>query len=95
MSADLNDLLGVVRSQPSAIPSPDGSTAPTKAIRFLRLADVLSLSGIGSKSELYRRIRTNSFPPGVRLSHSMVVWPEPVIAAWQRDQLPEGLKGIM
>lgn len=67
---------------------------PSKAIQFLRLPDVLRITGIGSKSDLYRRIRAKTFPAGQRLSHRVIVWPEPVIADWQRSQMPDSLKGI-
>ena len=68
---------------------------PQKAIRFLRLPEVLSFTGIGSKSDLYRRIRAKTFPAGQRLSHRVVVWPEPVVADWQRSQLPDALKSLL
>ena len=61
----------------------------------MRLREVLAVTGIGSKSDLYRRIQAGTFPKGQRLSHKLAVWPEPVIAEWQREQLPEGLKGLL
>lgn len=63
-------------------------TAPeSRPTRFMRIADVLKATGIGSKSELYRRIQAKQFPKGNRISHRMVVWPEAVIADWQQRQL--------
>lgn len=56
---------------------------PPIAVRFLRITDVLALTGYRSKSTLYARIKEGGFPRGERLSHKMVVWPEPVIARWQ------------
>ena len=71
------------------------SAEPTTAIRFLRLPDVLTLTGIKSKSGLYRRIKDGDFPKGERVSHRMVVWPEPVIARWQYRHLPADLQELL
>lgn len=79
----------------SATASHAAAEMPPAAIRFMRLPDVLNQTGIGSKTDLYRRIRAKTFPQGVRLSHRVVVWPEPVVADWQRAQLPESLKGLL
>lgn len=68
---------------------------PVRTMKFLRLADVLERTGIGSKSELYRRIRADEFPKGERISHKMVVWPEPVIARWQYQFLPADLQELL
>ena len=71
------------------------SAEPTKAIRFLRIDDVLALTGYRSKSTLYAEIKKGEFPRGERLSHKMVVWPEPVIARWQYRRLPADLQELL
>lgn len=50
--------------------------------KLLRLPEVLSMTGIGSKTDLYRRIRNGAFPASRRLSHRVAVWSETEIKAW-------------
>lgn len=71
------------------------SVAETTAVRFLRIEDVLPLTGVRSKSGLYRLIRAGKFPPGEKLSHRTTVWPEPVVARWQYQHLPADLRELL
>lgn len=50
--------------------------------RLLRLPEVLAMTGIRSKSDLYRRIRARTFPASRRLSHRVAVWSESEMSAW-------------
>lgn len=56
---------------------------PPVAVRFLRIEEVLTLTGVRSRSGLYRMIGAGEFPRGERVSHRLVVWPESVVARWQ------------
>lgn len=74
---------GLDRSTDTQSTSAGTALGQPVAIRFLRIGDVLALTGFRSKSTLYAKIQEGGFPRGQRLSHKMVVWPEPVIARWQ------------
>ncbi|WP_419716293.1 helix-turn-helix transcriptional regulator [Brevundimonas aurantiaca] len=50
--------------------------------RLLRLPEVLSMTGIGSKTDLYRRIRNGAFPASRRLSHRVAIWSESEVSEW-------------
>lgn len=69
--------------------------AEPRPVRMLRLAQVLEVTGIGSKSTLYRMIQAGEFPQGERLSHRCVVWPETSIGAWQRARFALRLEDLL
>ena len=71
----------------SALPGGPTDVVPSHPVRFLRLPDVLALTGIKSKSGLYAKIKEGDFPRGRRISHKMTIWTEADIARWQWHQM--------
>lgn len=59
------------------------SAAFSPDISFLRIAEVEKRSGL-SRSEIYRRIRQQRFPPPRKLGRRCSVWPSDAIEAWVR-----------
>lgn len=55
--------------------------------KFLRLDAVLEATGM-SRSSIYRQIQAGKFPKPVKvLGERVAVWPESIIAEWQRELL--------
>ncbi|WP_425542027.1 helix-turn-helix transcriptional regulator [Brevundimonas lenta] len=53
--------------------------------KFLRLPEVLLLTGL-SRATVYRRIRADEFPRGIK-DGRCTLWATSQIAAWQKDKL--------
>ena len=58
--------------RPHLVPSEPAVTDP-RASRFLRLAAVLKMTGLG-RSTIYRLMAASQFPSCVQLSHRAVGW---------------------
>ena len=56
--------------------------------RFIRIKDVLSLTSL-SQSELYRRIKANTFPTQVKLAPGHVVWVLSEVDNWVAERIAE------
>jgi prophage regulatory protein len=56
--------------------------------RFLRLHDVLRVTGVG-RSTLYQQIASGDFPKPVRISLRAVAWRESDLVKWQQDRISE------
>ncbi|MEE4375222.1 AlpA family transcriptional regulator [Pseudomonas alliivorans] len=52
--------------------------------RFLRLDEVLHITGLG-RNTVYRRIREGTFPKQVRIGPNSVAWRQSAIAKWMSD----------
>ncbi|NML61799.1 AlpA family transcriptional regulator [Massilia sp. RP-1-19] len=52
--------------------------------QFLRLQEVISLTGRG-RSSIYGDIRENKFPAPIKIGARSVAWPLSTIAAWQQS----------
>ena len=63
-------------------------------LRFLRMPELVRRTGM-SRSTIHRRIRDKSFPAGTRLTKQMTVWPEPLVVAWQREQLGDDILALL
>lgn len=62
--------------------------AATESIdRFLRLDEVLHITGLG-RNTVYRRIREGTFPKQVRIGPNSVAWRQSAIAKWMLEQTP-------
>lgn len=59
---------------------------PSELQRFLRLPDVLALTGL-SVSTLYEMMRDLTFPRPLNVSKRLVVWLERDVAAWQAAKI--------
>ncbi|MDY7567517.1 AlpA family phage regulatory protein [Pseudomonas sp. RTC3] len=57
------------------------SAQPGRTLRFIKLAEVRSLTTI-STSEIYRRIAAGRFPKQVMLGPKSAVWIEAEVIAW-------------
>lgn len=58
------------------------------AQRLLRLKQVQEKIPL-SKPEIYRRLKTGSFPQPVRLSQSVVAWVEGELNSWIENRMAE------
>ena len=54
--------------------------------RFLRLAEVLEMTGMG-KTFIYDRMKEGSFPKQIQLGSRSVVWNEQEVITWMEDQM--------
>jgi prophage regulatory protein len=65
-------------------------STPTAAVipirHFMKLDDVVALTTL-SKSEIYRRISSNSFPKQISLGPKSVVWIESEVLAWCEERI--------
>ena len=54
--------------------------------RFLRLAEVLEMTGMG-KTFIYARMKEETFPQQIRLGSRTVVWSEQEVITWMEEQM--------
>lgn len=52
--------------------------------RFLRLDEVLHITGLG-RNTVYRRIREGTFPKQIRIGPNSVAWRQSAITMWMSD----------
>ncbi|MBZ9781614.1 AlpA family transcriptional regulator [Pseudomonas sp. REP124] len=55
--------------------------------RFLRLDEVLHITGLG-RNTIYRRIREGTFPKQIRIGPNSVAWRQSAIVKWMSDPTP-------
>jgi len=60
--------------------------------RLLRLPDVQGTVGL-RRSEIYRRIRSGTFPAPIRLGTNAVAWLQSDLDAWIAARVAESRKG--
>lgn len=60
----------------------------TQPRRFIRVKEVLSITSL-SQSELYRRIKANTFPVQVKLAPGHVVWVLSEVDNWVAERIAE------
>ena len=58
----------------------------TSAPRFLRLPEVLQITGMG-KTFIYDRINDGTFPKQIQLGSRTVVWNEQEVTKWMEDRM--------
>ena len=58
----------------------------TTAPRFLRLPEVLQITGM-SKTFIYDRINDGTFPRQIQLGFRTVVWNEQEVTKWMEDRM--------
>ncbi len=61
--------------------------------RFLRLDEVLHLTGIG-RNTVYRRIREGTFPKQVKIGPNSVAWRQSDIALWMSSLIPSNDQSV-
>jgi prophage regulatory protein len=54
--------------------------------RFYRISELCQIVGL-SRSGLYKLIRENRFPRGVKLTARATGWPDDLVQKWVRDRL--------
>ena len=54
--------------------------------RFLRLAEVLEMTGMG-KTFIYARMKDGTFPKQIQLGSRSVVWNEQEVTQWMEEQM--------
>ena len=54
--------------------------------RFLRLAEVLEMTGMG-KTFVYARMKDGTFPKQIQLGYRSVVWNEQEVIKWMEEQM--------
>ena len=57
--------------------------------KFLRRPEVVRITGL-STSEIYRRIKANTFPKPVQLGARAVAWRQSSISKWQDECIEAG-----
>ena len=55
-------------------------------LRFLRLAEVLEMTGMG-KTFIYDRMKEGTFPKQIQLGSRSVVWNEQEVIKWMEDRM--------
>lgn len=60
----------------------------TQPRRFIRVKEVLSITSL-SQSELYRRIKADTFPVQVKLAPGHVVWVLSEVDNWVAERIAE------
>ena len=60
--------------------------------KLLRIRQVLAMTGL-SRSSLYRELRAETFPDGVRLGPQSVAWREHEVEAWIAERSPRSKAG--
>ncbi len=69
-------------SQPEPIPgAPSGATPLVMPVAFLRLGDVMRVTGLG-RSTVYRLMAERRFPPPCRLGRRAVGWRSSDFSQW-------------
>ena len=63
------------------------STETTNETRFLRMSEVLSKTGIRSRSTIYEMMRAGSFPQCVFITGKAIAFIEMEIEAWMRARI--------
>ncbi len=58
----------------------------TTAHRFLRLPEVLQMTGMG-KTFIYDRMNDGTFPKQIQLGGKSVVWNEQEVIKWMEDRM--------
>ena len=61
---------------------PKQTTAP----RFLRISEVLQMTGMG-KTFIYDRMKEGTFPKQIQLGSRSVVWNEQEVIKWMEDRM--------
>ena len=54
--------------------------------RFLRLAEVLEMTGMG-KTFIYDRMKDGTFPKQIQLGSRRVVWDKQEVIKWMEDRM--------
>ena len=58
----------------------------TTAPRFLRISEVLQMTGMG-KTFIYDRMKDGTFPKQIQLGSRSVVWNEQEVIKWMEEQM--------
>ena len=64
---------------------------PSLSIRFLRLKDVKTMTGL-SKSTIYARMSMGTFPKQIPLGPRLVVWVESDVQGWIAEQVANAVR---
>ena len=72
----------VIRALLSSL-MPSGNRAQP---RFLRLVEVLEMTGMG-KTFIYARMKDGTFPKQIQLGSRSVVWNEQEVIKWMEEQM--------
>jgi prophage regulatory protein len=62
--------------------------------KLLRLPDVCAAIGM-RKAGIYKAIREQRFPPGIKLGKRAVAWPDSVVQGWIAERIAEAAKGAV
>jgi prophage regulatory protein len=58
-------------------------------IKIYRIKEVCEITGL-KPSSIYKQIRLNLFPPGIKLTSRSTGWPSDVIEAWVASRIAGG-----
>ena len=56
-----------------------------KTLKFLRMNDVLRLTGVRSRSTIHNWMNAGTFPKSTQISPRMSVWESSSIEKWQQE----------
>ncbi len=56
------------------------------SLRFIRLKEVIALTSL-SRSAIYEKIKTNDFPPQIKLGGKSVAWIDEEITNWIESKI--------
>ncbi len=62
-----------------------GEHAPPASKRFLRLRDVIAMTGL-SRSTIYRKLSEGSFPQPIHVTEFRVGWSEATLVEWMNER---------
>ena len=51
-------------------------------MRYLRFSDLVERGIVNNRQCLYKWIRNNGFPPGIKIAPNTRVWPEDEVERW-------------
>lgn len=61
-------------------------------IKIYRIKEVCEITGL-RPSSIYKQIRLNLFPPGIKLTSRSTGWPSDAIDAWVTSRIEGGVNG--
>lgn len=69
-----------------AQPAPRTGSIEVKAVRFIRLPEVIHVAGM-SRSQVYRLVAAGHFPQPVKLGQSASAWIEEEVLRWCAERI--------
>lgn len=81
--------MSTITKQTRVFPAKSSTDRP----RLIRLPEVLNRVGL-SRSTVYNRVSTGSFPAPIKLGEKSVAWLEADVDAWIHDRVVKSSRGL-